>query len=168
LTTNTSEKTKVYCSIFKQTISSTIPPQSSTILESPMEAPVKDPAQPVVATGDRHQGEAMHHGGTYLPQQILPTEVSGQSMPPLQVYVNAGMHNANGMAGLESQFQSLGMNGPSDHDHLYDLEDDDAGEPIDNDEDECEEEPVKLFVGQVRIFLGQQRVVAFIDMHAQK
>lgn len=110
-----------------------------------------DPSQPVNVTGDRRQGEDIHHGGTYLEQQILPTEVSGQNMPPLQVYVNAGMHNANGMAGLESQFHSLGMNEPSDHEHLYDLEDD-AGEPIDNDEDEFEEEPVKLFVGQVRIF----------------
>jgi hypothetical protein len=126
-----------------------------------MEVAAKDAAPPVLSTGDRHQSEALHHGGTYLQHQLLPAELNEHSMPPQQVYVSAGMHHADGMAGLESQFQSLEMHGPSDHDQLYDLEVDDAGEPIDNDDDECEEEPVKLFVGQVRICnIGERSTLA--------
>jgi len=70
-------------------------------------------------------------------------------MPPQQVYVHSGMHPQNGMADLETQFHALDMNGPPEH--LYDL-DNDAGEPTDNDEEGSDEDPVKLFVGQVSNF----------------
>jgi hypothetical protein len=66
-------------------------------------------------------------------------------MPPQQVYVNTAMGHHHGMAALEQHFQSFGMNGVHDmghHDH--DCEDDD------NDGEDTEDDPVKLFVGQVR------------------
>ena len=124
-----------------------------------MEAPVKEAVQPAVANGDHETEEQLGNPpGTYIQQQNLALDVNGQMnpvMPPQQVYVNTGMHPSNGMDGLENQFQALGMNGPPEH--LYDMEDD-AGEPTDNDEEESEEDPVKLFVGQVRIFVGMGRV----------
>jgi hypothetical protein len=68
-----------------------------------------------------------------------PVAVNG-GMPPQQVYVNTAMVH-HGMAALESQFHSLGMNEVPPEGH-HDIEG--------NGRDDDEEQPVKLFVGQVR------------------
>ena len=112
-----------------------------------MEAPEKEPAM----TTGINQGETVQQGvqnRTYTQQQILPPDVNEQSsdVPLDQVYVNTGMHPSIGIGSLESQFQALGMNGQQES--LYDIEDG-ASEPTDNDDDEGEDDPVKLFVGQV-------------------
>jgi hypothetical protein len=67
------------------------------------------------------------------------------NMPPQQVYVNTVMgHQHHAMMALENQFHSLGMAEGHDGSHL-DMEGDD------NDGGEGgEDDPVKLFVGQVR------------------
>jgi hypothetical protein len=77
------------------------------------------------------------------PMHPVPPVVMNGGMPPQQVYVNNAMAHHH-MAGLETQFQSLGMSEVQDVSH-HDGEGDDTGEDG-NDEDE----PVKLFVGQVR------------------
>jgi len=81
-------------------------------------------------------------------------------MPPQQVYVHSGMHPQNGMADLETQFHALDMNGPPEH--LYDL-DNDAGEPTDNDEEGSDEDPVKLFVGQIPKTLSEEDIFPTFD-----
>lgn len=75
-------------------------------------------------------------------------------MPPPQVYVSAGVPGVppTGMTGLESDFQALGFkqedssgtdqltnSGPNSENNLEEMEGEDS-----------EEDPVKLFVGQVR------------------
>ena len=84
----------------------------------------------------------------YLPetQQMHPDAAVTMNggMPPQQVYVNTGMVR-HGMPGLETQFQSLGMNDVPDVSHH-------DGEGTENDEEGNEDDPVKLFVGQVRRF----------------
>ena len=67
--------------------------------------------------------------------QIGPLEVYFFDIPRLKF-----THLAN------KEFQALGMNGQQES--LYDIEDG-ASEPTDNDDDEGEDDPVKLFVGQV-------------------
>jgi hypothetical protein len=73
--------------------------------------------------------------------QVTPVPMNG-GMPPQQVYVNNAMaHHA--MGGLEAQFQSLGMNEVQDDGHYHEGDEDGM-------EGNEEDEPVKLFVGQVR------------------
>ena len=83
------------------------------------------------------------------PQPVIPAEVitnGGNHLPPQQVYVTAPTEAMqNGIAGLESQLMGLhmspGISGEAAHNEDGD----------DNDELEDDEiEPVKLFVGQVR------------------
>jgi hypothetical protein len=81
--------------------------------------------------------------------------MNGGRMPPQQVYVNGGSgvqesHHMMGpvMTGIETQFQSLGFQ-PEAGGKPHAGESDTAEE--DNDETETEEDPVKLFVGQVRM-----------------
>ena len=79
---------------------------------------------------------------------------SNGAMPPHQVYVSAGVPGIPpaAMAGLESDFQALGFkqedssgtdqltnSGPNSENNLEEMEGEDT-----------EEDPVKLFVGQVR------------------
>jgi hypothetical protein len=74
------------------------------------------------------------------------------NMPPQQVYVNntaMGNHHHHAMMGLENQFHSLGMTEGMSVGHdgsHYDME----GGEHDGEEGGGEEDPVKLFVGQVR------------------
>jgi hypothetical protein len=77
------------------------------------------------------------------PMHPVPPVVMNGGMPPQQVYVNTAMMH-HGMVGLETQFQALGMNEGQDG-MLHDCEGDEGGE-----EGNGEDEPVKLFVGQVR------------------
>jgi hypothetical protein len=74
------------------------------------------------------------------PMHPVPPVVMNGGMPPQQVYVNTAMVH-HGMVGLETQFHALGMNEGQD-DMLHDGEDGEEGNG--------EDEPVKLFVGQVR------------------
>ena len=74
---------------------------------------------------------------------VPPVQMNG-GMPPQQVYVNTSMVHPHGMVGLETQFQTLGMNEVQDGVH-HGGEGDEHGQ-----EGHGEDEPVKLFVGQVR------------------
>jgi hypothetical protein len=78
------------------------------------------------------------------PMQPVPPVAMNGGMPPQQVYVNTAMAHHD-MVGLESQFQSLGMHEVQDVSH-HDGEEDEEGAEGNTDED-----PVKLFVGQVRV-----------------
>ena len=84
----------------------------------------------------------------YIPQEgqmhSVPAVAMNGGMPPQQVYVNTAMGH-HGMTGLETQFHALGMN------EGHDLEDGDIEDGMDNDDEDGEEDPVKLFVGQVRL-----------------
>lgn len=76
------------------------------------------------------------------PMQPMPPMPVNGGMPPQQVYVNTAM-GYHGMAALENQFHSLGMN------DMHSA----AGPPESSEgdgEDYNGERPVKLFVGQVR------------------
>jgi hypothetical protein len=107
---------------------------------------------PKMSNGEGLKGEAE---GAFVesdvPQPVIPPEVmmtnGVNQMPPQQVYVNAeaGMHG--GITGLESQLMGLQMNPPGVNGEATQNgeEDDDNDEP-----EEYEIEPVKLFVGQVR------------------
>lgn len=82
-------------------------------------------------------GQILHNGGT-------------PSMPPQQVYINNGMPPPD-MVGLENQLRTMSMGHPSEQprgpeEGLNDEYDDDG----DNDEETSDEDPLKLFVGQVR------------------
>jgi hypothetical protein len=80
---------------------------------------------------------------TQVPPQ-MHTSMNG-GMPPQQVYVE------NNMNGLETQFQSLGMgdDGVKGHDDSQDPEDTELDE-VNDEVGEGEDDPLKLFVGQVR------------------
>lgn len=89
------------------------------------------------------QHEAPMHG--------IPTLMNG--MPPSQVYVDTTM-GYHPMAAMESQFHGLGINDAHDSTNLEDSEGNDATGEGSNDED-----PVKLFIGQVRILLPRPDVI---------
>ena len=78
-------------------------------------------------------------------------------MPPQQVYVNTAMAHHHHMADLDAQFQSLGMNGMHDLSNRDGEDDDVEGEG--NDEDE----PVKLFIGQVRKIFSRNSMLSAIN-----
>ena len=95
-----------------------------------------------------------HESGS-LPHQ-MHAPVNG-SMPPQQVYVSSvvpGMPPAS-ITGLENQFQSLGFKQEDSSGHATDQltnsgPNSEANNLEENDAEEPEEDPVKLFVGQVR------------------
>jgi hypothetical protein len=88
----------------------------------------------------------------------------GTMMPLQQVYVNSPaelgnhmsmLHHPGSMAGLESQFQSLGLRQEEGTTSSTDPSSDPNGDVDEDDEDDNEEgdegedDPIKLFVGQV-------------------
>lgn len=83
-----------------------------------------------------------------ISSQILPVMNGG--LPPQQVYVDtAGGMVHPGMAGLESQFQALGFRQEeASSTEPSSSQTNPTGE--DDDDNEGEDDPVKLFVGQVR------------------
>jgi hypothetical protein len=105
---------------------------------------------PKISDGEGVKGEAE---GAFVEsdeqQPVIPPEVltNGVSlMPPQQVYVNDESVMSSGITGLESQLMGLQMNPPG-----VNGEAPLNGEDHDDDELEDDEiEPVKLFVGQVR------------------
>jgi hypothetical protein len=89
------------------------------------------------------QQPPMHPAGIPMP---ITMNGNSNNLPPQQVYVNGNHHNAM-MNGLENQFHSLGMTeGHAEDSHTLDLEEEDN----DGEEGGGEDDPVKLFVGQVR------------------
>ena len=80
------------------------------------------------------------------PMHAVPPMMNG--MPPQQVYVNTAMVH-HGMMGLEAQFHGLGMNETQEVSNRDDSDGNDHTGEGSNDE-----EPIKLFIGQVsRILL---------------
>ena len=117
-------------------------------------APQKDPSQ---------EADELHAAENYaapvaaqIPQLVAPQRATGN--PPQQrIYVNGAlqmMGPEGSMGGLENQFQAMGfkqdesigtdqltMSGGNSETHVVD--------DTENEGDEPEEDPVKLFVGQV-------------------
>jgi len=104
----------------------------------------------------------VHDASSQVPPK-MHTHMNG-SMPPQQVYVETNMGPPNGVAGLENQFQSLGIqsenggmvNGHDNNHHpgntatTADGENTELDEGDDIEGGEGEDDPLKLFVGQVR------------------
>lgn len=110
-----------------------------------------------ISNGSHVVPQSLETDAKYQQQEnnnVLPPQPMNGTMPPQQVYVNApidtGPHQDVGS--LEAQFQSLGVNAPADG--QGEGVNDEAGEG-DNDGEENDEEPVKLFVGQVRLQMQQ-------------
>jgi hypothetical protein len=121
-----------------------------------MENPTQGPAPMIngeLAGGSKEaeHGAVYANHGDELGQQDMPQNAN-VSMLPQQVYVASGMPSHPEMAGIEEQFRSMAMVSTDQHRNLvteglddeYDLEGD-------NDEETSDEEPLKLFVGQVRL-----------------
>eukprot|EP00339_Tiarina_fusa_P022428 CAMPEP_0117031000 /NCGR_PEP_ID=MMETSP0472-20121206/22330_1 /TAXON_ID=693140 ORGANISM="Tiarina fusus, Strain LIS" /NCGR_SAMPLE_ID=MMETSP0472 /ASSEMBLY_ACC=CAM_ASM_000603 /LENGTH=357 /DNA_ID=CAMNT_0004739231 /DNA_START=141 /DNA_END=1210 /DNA_ORIENTATION=- len=135
-------------------------------------APAPPPSAPQVKQPPQQmKGEAMQHqpvdekkespsADGYIqheaPMHTAPTVVMASGMPPQQVYVTTAVAHHH-MAGLETQFQSLGMHEVQDVSH-HDGEGDGTGEDG-NDEDE----PVKLFVGQVPKQMNEEDIFPTFD-----
>ena len=101
---------------------------------------------------------------TQVPPQM---HTNGGGMPPQQVYVETTGPPAPGMpndvSGLETQFQSLGIQqqqpGAGGVDNAGHGEGDDDIEDL---EDEGgEDDPLKLFVGQVRHGIGYSNLIGY-------
>jgi hypothetical protein len=87
----------------------------------------------------------LHESTTALNSGSAGTTSNGSNnnMPPQQVYVNS-----DAIAGLEHQFMSLGMNSGGENGEVH--QESNNTTSSDNDgEQNSEDEPVKLFVGQV-------------------
>jgi hypothetical protein len=89
---------------------------------------------------------------SFLPDKILhesttalnsSTNGNTNNMPPQQVYVNS-----DAIAGLEHQFMSLGMNSGGENGEVQESNTNTASSDNDG-EQNSDDEPVKLFVGQV-------------------
>jgi hypothetical protein len=74
-------------------------------------------------------------------------------MPPQQVYVSSSGLSAD-VNSLEHQFHAMGMGHPNQETEGPDEGlDGDVGDDADNDEETSDEDPLKLFVGQVRLIV---------------
>jgi len=111
--------------------------------------------------GNSQSDDAADDSGGYAahsqPVQEIPSQIHHQSMngamPPDQVYVSADVSSEQynpELAGLNTQFQSLGIQRGVDNSESTD--------PEDLDGEESEEDPVKLFVGQVRTQLVESNL----------
>lgn len=121
-----------------------------------MENPTQGPAPLMngeLAGGSKEAEHATVYAshGEEVGQQEMPQNTD-LSMMPQQVYVTSGMPNHPEMVGIEEQFRSMGMVS-SDHHRNLDTEglEDEYDLEGDNDEETSDEEPLKLFVGQVRL-----------------
>ena len=125
---------------------------SIEVMENPTQAPA-----PLV-NGELGGSKEAENGAVYVNNghvhgQSITTSSGGGSMLTQQVYVSSGVPTHSAMVELQDQFIAMGMGssdplrGPEDEvDDEYDLEGD-------NDEETSDEEPLKLFVGQVRLAL---------------
>ena len=133
-------------------IAANITMQSTTPTTAPSPQPQAAKPQPPTMNGDamptpppavdEKKESPSADGYIHEPQMHPVTAVAiNGGMPPQQVYVNTAMGH---LPALEQQFQSLGLNeSPDVGQH--------TAEGPDNDEEDNEADPVKLFVGQVRI-----------------
>lgn len=143
-----------------------------------MQQPTGVATTPHEVPGDKEEGLPVENEGRLKlpPSSVYPHDSAQENpemhaMPPQQVFVSAAMPGippAAGISGLENQFQSLGFkqedsigtdqltnSGPnSESNNLDNLE-----EP-EHEGEESEDEPVKLFVGQVRSMQCSECVVA--------
>lgn len=117
------------------------------------------PSAPI-ANGELVGSKEMENAANYSQNghvhgQILgpPAQNGAPSMPPQQVYLNPSHQHIpthHDMMGLENQLRAMGMD-PSDP---RGMEAQVTGEHVDegdNDEETNDEDPLKLFVGQVRL-----------------
>lgn len=131
-----------------------------------MERPEEQHNDLTNGTHEKENGEGV--APAYLqegvpPQQILPTDLNGaSSLPPQQVFVNTplDMPPQNGMSGLETQFMAMGMNGNGEHHGEQNGDVDQSGADNNDDEQEAhsEDDPVKLFVGQIPKSLNEEDI----------
>lgn len=136
-----------------------------------MQQPVRETASPHGASGARSVMHHHHHSlsgagssaeghkaanaDAYEPQRTGPDHAAPVGMPPQQVFVNpavsASMVGPAGMVSLESQFQALGFGqGEASSTEPSSSQSNTNNAEEDQDGEDAEEEPVKLFVGQVR------------------
>lgn len=110
-----------------------------------------------LAVADGEEIAFPHNGHDYKQIHSADAE-NGTSMPPQQVYVGSPAMPPE-MAGLENQFQSMGM----DHaDHGEDLEDQEGSDEHADDGDN-DEDPLKLFVGQVPKSLSEEDIFPIFE-----
>ena len=123
--------------------------QSST---SPVPTPPSEPAtqsikadevQTVDEKKESPSADGYANGEGVTPMQPMPPMPVNGGMPPQQVYINTAMGYPP-MAALESQFHTMTMN-----DIHHSAPPSEAG-----DKEQDGDQPVKLFVGQVRTFVS--------------
>lgn len=117
--------------------------------------------------GEQYEHHHHHHTEEsmllHLPEETsyLPTHDShavayGHPQPPSQVYVNSmGQPTADMMGDMEQQFQQFGLgtvenNGENNTHSTVAAGDSSENNTEHNDSENTDEEPVKLFIGQVR------------------
>jgi len=103
---------------------------------------------------DEEEAENQQH-----PQPLMHASVNG-STPPAQVYVSAAPfhhgHHHPGMMALEHHFGQFGLHEHPANDQLANSNHNDSSEnntSSANEGEESDDDPVKLFVGQVRALL---------------
>ena len=93
---------------------------------------------------------------SYLPTHDSHAVAYGHPQPPSQVYVNSmGQPTADMMGDMEQQFQQFGLgtvenNGENNTHSTVAAGDSSENNTEHNDSENTEEEPIKLFIGQVR------------------
>jgi hypothetical protein len=115
--------------------------QSTITMQKPSAAPANGEHQP--HDEDPAADSFVHDAST----QVTPQMHMNGTLPPQQVYVES--MGPNKIAGLETQFQTLGIHGEDGNTHDNRQDDDDV-EDEDDEGGEGEDDPLKLFVGQVR------------------
>lgn len=115
-----------------------------------MQQPSSEVHQPPHEANGMHNEEVEEKHVSELPYESEIHPNMNGNMPPQQVYVHPGMGHP-GMTGLESQFQALGFRQeeasstePSSTQTNPNADDED-----DHEGDDGEDDPLKLFVGQV-------------------
>jgi hypothetical protein len=142
---------------------------SIVVMENPTQAPA-----PLVNGELAGGSKEAEHGAVYvnlgdeLGQQDMPQN-SGVSMLPQQVFVSSGMPTHPDMVGIEERFRSMAMASTDQHGdpEAEDLEDEYDLEG-DNDEETSDEEPLKLFVGQVRLALPRIDLCGLIESFVRR
>jgi len=136
---------------------------SIEVMETPTQAPAPLVNGELGGAKETENGAAYVNNGHIHGQNVTASN-SGGSMVAQQVYVSSGLPTHPGMVELQDQFMTMGLGSsdplrdPQDEvDDEYDLEGD-------NDEETSDEEPLKLFVGQVRLALIRARLVTVVSV----
>eukprot|EP00980_Cylindrotheca_fusiformis_P001547 scaffold350_cov133-Cylindrotheca_fusiformis.AAC.18 len=137
-----------------QPATATATASSSTVTSSQPQQQIKGNDMPLPLDEKKESPSADGYINSEVPMNSnAPFSVNG-GMPPQQVYVNTTMIH-HGMPALESQFHSLGMNEAAIMGHHHESE----GNSGENDE----EQPIKLFVGQVPKNLSEEDIFPTFD-----